>query len=75
MKRYAVLDEYGAVRYELSGAILSDSNGSLVAVTDDEYITKAVIHLAPGCSIMEVCDVVAGERHIIEGGHENSSTE
>lgn len=69
MKQYAVLDEYGAKLYELRAEYIRATYG-FAEVFDASNMTKAIIRLKDGQSIMEVCDVVGGERRIttIEAG-------
>lgn len=69
MKLYAVLDEYGAEVYRLNAEYIRATYG-FAEVFDSKNATKAVISLKDGHSIMEVCDVVGGERRVttIEAG-------
>lgn len=69
MKQYAVIDEYGAEAYRITGEYVRATYG-YAEVFDQKNATKAIIRLKDGHSIMEVCDIVGGERRAttIEAG-------
>lgn len=69
MKQYAVIDEYGAETYRITGEYVRATYG-YAEVFDSKNATKAIIRLKDGHSIMEICDVVGGERRVttIEAG-------
>jgi len=63
MKQYAVIDEYGAEAYRITGEYVRATYG-FAEVFDQKNVTKAIIRLKDGHSIMEVCDVIGGIRTV-----------